>query len=194
MALGLTKSGSGGDFTPVFKFNAVSGDAQIASSVQNNGEWEKIEKDIAFPAKFIFDFAEIEVGWMQFSSSGPSFLMVKLGERIPARPDENHKQGFRIKLYSKEYGLCVFSNSSKTIGEVMDVLHDQYLNNEKQNHGKVPVVEIKGTEKVAIKTKEGSKTYKRPIWSIVSWVAKPEGMTAKVVEEPKAEAVADDDF
>jgi hypothetical protein len=195
MAMGLTKSGGDGDFTPVFKFNAVSGDAVIASSAKNaSGEWEKAEKDVSFPAKFIFDFAELEVGWMHFSSTGPSFAMVKIGERMPAAPSADHKQGFRVRMYNKEHGLCVFSNSSKTIAEVMDTLHDNYLRDEKANAGKVPVVEIKGVEKVSVKTKEGAKNYKRPVWSIVSWVAKPEAMTAKVVEESKVETASDDDF
>ncbi len=194
MALGLQKSGGDGDFTPVFKFNAISGDAVIASSIKVNDAWEKQEKQVSFPAKFIFDFADLEVGWMQFSSAGPSFAMVKLGQPLPTKPDENHKQGFRVKMFSKEYGLCVFSNSSKTIAEVMDVLHDQYQKEEKANAGKVPVVEIKGIEKVSVKTKEGAKNYKRPVWSIVSWVAKPEGMTVKVKEEPVAEVTDSDEF
>ena len=197
MALGFTKAGGDGDFSPVFKFNAISGDAVIASSVKSaSGEWEKVENDVSFPAKFIFDFANIEVGWMHFSSSGPSFAMVKIGDVLPARPSPDHKQGFRIKLYNKEHGVAVFSNSSKTIAEVMDVLHDSYLRDEKAHTGKVPVVEIKGTKKVSVKTKEGAKNYKQPEWAIVGWVVRPEAMTkAPIAEAPKvAEALSDEDF
>ena len=196
MALGLTKSNGSGDFTPIFKYNAVSGEAVITTSTEaDGGTFEKQEKEVVFPVKFVFDFPELEVGWMKFSSEGPSFAMVKLGERLPQQPYEGHKQGFRIKLYNKEYGLCVFSNSSKTIGEVMDILHNSYLEGRKMNVGKVPVVEIKGTEKIAIKTREGSKNYKRPVWSIVAWIQKPEAMITKVKEEPKVVApVSDEDF
>lgn len=195
MGLGISNKNTGEEFLPVFKFNAVSGDAVIASSEKNSsGEYEKSEKEVSFPVKFIFDFANIEVGWMEFTATGPSFALVKLGERMPAKPSDTHKQGFRIKLYNKEFGLSYFSNSSKTIGEVMDTLHDQYLRDEKSNAGKVPVVEIKGVKKVSVKTKEGSKNYKQPDWSIVSWVVRPEAMTEKAKEVIKEEVISNDDF
>lgn len=194
MSLGLTNGGGNNDFSPVFKFNAVSGDTVIASSLKNaSGEWEKVENDVKFPAKFVFDFENIEIGWMKFAATGPSFHMVKLGERMPQRPDTDHKQGFRVKLYNKEHGVCIFSNSSKTIGEVMDTLHDKFLEGKDANKGKVPVVEIKGTEKIAVKTKDGSKNYKRPVWSIVTWIARPEALDAAPVEEAPAPAKSEDD-
>lgn len=194
MALGFTKANSGEDFLPVFKFNAVSGDAAIAWSEKTaSGEWEKQEKEVKFPVKFIFDMENIEVGWMLFAATGPNFALVKLGNPLPPQPTKDHKQGFRVRLYNKENGLCVFSNSSRTIAEVMDVLHDQYVKGAKDNAGKVPVVEIKGTKKVAVKTKEGSKNYKQPEWSIVSWVARPDAMIEKVAEPVKVEATVEDD-
>jgi hypothetical protein len=198
MALGFTKSSGGGeDFLPSFRFNAVSGDAEIVGNVKSADgvTWEKQVKEITFPAKFIFDFANLEVGWMHFAATGPSFSMAKIGQPFPAKPSADHKQGFRVKMYSKTHGLSLFSNSSKTIAEVMDVLHDAYLKDEKAHAGKVPVIEIKGTKKVSVKTKEGAKNYKQPEWSIVSWVARPEEMDVKAKEaEAVAEAVADDEF
>lgn len=197
MALGFTKS-SGEDFLPSFRFNAVSGDAVIVGSKKNADgvTWDKFENEVTFPAKFIFDFANLEVGWIHFAAPGPSFALVKIGERMPAKPSEEHKQGFRVKLFSKAHGLSAFSNSSRTIAEVMDALHDQYLAGEKANSGKVPVVEIKGVKKVQVKTKEGAKNYKQPVWAIVSWVARPEELTEKAIEEvaKAAEPEASDDF
>lgn len=35
---------------------------------------------------------------------------------------------------------------------------------------------------------------KQPDWAIVSWVAKPEAMSAPIQEEAKIEAASDDDF
>ena len=194
MALGFTKT-TGDSFLPSFRFNAVSGDAVVAGSAKASDgvTWEKFENEINFPVKFIFDFEDLEVGWMHFSATGPSFVLAKLGERIPEKPSLEHKQGFRIHLYNKEHGLMTFANSSKTIAEVMDTLHDAYLRDAKANAGKVPVVEIKGVKKVSVKTREGSKNYKQPDWSIVSWVARPEAMDVKKIEEAKS-VVADDDF
>lgn len=195
MALGFTKSTSNGeDFLPVFKFNAVSGDAVIAWSEKNaSGEYDKQEKEVNFPVKVIFDLENIEVGWMHFAATGPSFALAKLGTPLPERPSQEHKQGFRVKLYSKALGVSMFSNSSKTIAEVMDSLHDAYIAGAAKNPGKVPVVEIKGTKKVAVKTKEGSKNYKQPDWSIVSWVARPDELTDKKPEPVKEEAALEDD-
>jgi hypothetical protein len=195
MALGFQKN-SGEDFLPSFRFNAISGLAVIAGSEKSPDgvSWEKTEKDVTFPTKFIFDFENIQVGWIAFQATGPSFHLVKLGERMPAKPDDLHKQGFKLRLYSKEFGLCDFANSSKTVGEVVDVLHDQYLRECKQHEGKVPVVEIKGTNKVQIKSKEGVKTYRQPVWAIVSWIARPEAMDEKKIEEAKAIVADPDDF
>jgi len=77
MGLGLQKPNGGGDYLPVFKFNAVSGDAAIASSVKNEktGEYDKNETEISFPAKFVFDMENTEIGWMKFSATGVSFAM-----------------------------------------------------------------------------------------------------------------------
>lgn len=195
MGLGLQKSSGSGDFLPVFKFNAVSGDAAIASSAKNEktGEYDKNETEVSFPVKFIFDMENIEVGWMHFAATGPSFAVTKLGQPMPDKPSQDHKQGFRVKLYNKDHGVCVFSNSSKTISEVMDALHDTYVAGAAKNAGKVPVVEIKGTKKVVQKTKEGNKNYKQPDWSIVSWVARPEALTDKAPEPVKEAASSDDD-
>jgi len=201
MALGFTRT-SNEEFLPILKFNSVSGDMVVSSNVRGaSGEWEKQEKEVRLPTKFVFDFANIEIGWMHFGSTGPSFALVKLGQPIPPLPADHDKvakkynQGFRIKLYSKEHGVCVLSQSSKTVGEAMDELHNQFVKEEKANTGKVAVVEINGTKKVSVSTKEGKKNYKAPEWSIVSWVPRPEALTEKVAEpEPVKMADDSDDF
>jgi len=63
----------------------------------------------------------------------------------------------------------------------MDGLHDAYLSAIKQNPAKVPLVEWRGTKKVTRKSREGSKNYKQPDWSISGWVNRPDTM-------PKASA------
>ena len=196
MALGFAQSNNdGGEFLPTFRFNAVSGDAVIVSSEKSGDGWEKKEVDVKFPCKLIFDFENIMVGWLHFAATGPSFSLVKIGEQLPVKPSADHKQGFKIKLYSKEYGVCEFANSSKTIATVIDALHDQYLAGVKANAGRVPVVEIKGTKKVQVTTKEGTKNYKQPDWSIVSWVARPEALIVKAApSKVEDQPIDDDDF
>lgn len=195
MALGFAKASSN-DFLPSLRFNAVSGDCIVAGATKNadGTSWDKFEHEVKFPAKFVADFENIEIGWILFSAQGPNFALSKIGEPMPDRPSDKHKQGFRLVLFSKEHGLVTFSNSSNTVKDVMDDVHDAYLSGKDKNAGKMPVLEFKGVEKFAVKTKEGSKNYKKPVISIVSWVEKPEGMKAKEAEVASAPApVVDDD-
>jgi hypothetical protein len=195
MALGFQYN-SGGDFLSSWRLNTISGDCVIVSSEKNaSGDYEKKEVEVKFPAKFAMDFANLEVGWLAFKPTGPSFHLVKIGERMPAKPDDEHKQGFRLKLWSKQYGLSAFSATSRTISEALDVLHDQYLRGEKEHAGKVPVIEITGTEKVQVKTQQGLKAFKKPVWSISSWIDRPAELSeAAPVAEPAHAADTSDDF
>lgn len=202
MGLGLVSNNgsTGEDFLPYLSFNAVSGEAIVKWKEKEGEEYVAKEKELTWPAKFIADMQNIEVGYIYFSAAGPKFNLVKLGQPLPERPQDKdakgkylYSAGFRVKLYNKELGAFIFSNSSKTISESMDVLHDSYVAGLAKNAGKVPVIEIKGTHKIAKKTKEGMKNYKQPDWSIVSWVARPEALTEKVAKAAKEVETSDDD-
>ena len=189
MAFGFKRSG-GEEFYPSFRFNAVSGDATINGSERgSDGQFEKYEHQVDFPVKLAADFAGIELGWIAFGLQGPSFHLVKYGERMPAQPDKDHKQGFKLRLVHKEFGICDWANSSRTVGDVIDLLHDQFLREEKANPGKVPVITISGTEKTMVKTQQGNKAYKKPVIKITGWVPRPELLDVK--PEPVKEATLD---
>ena len=192
MALGLSYN-SGEEYLPSFRYNSISGEAVIASNEKNaSGEYEKKQVEVKFPAKFAADFENLEVGFLAFKTTGPSFHLVKIGERLPPKPDDEHKQGFRLNLWSKQYGPLAFAATSRTISEAVDVLHDSYLKDAGAHAGKVAVVEFSGTEKIQIKTPQGTKTYKKPLLSIVSWIDRPEELTSKAKEAPAPEHAADD--
>lgn len=198
MALGFSKASSD-EFLPSLRFNAVSGDCIVAGSKKNeDGQtWDKYEHDVKFPHKFVADLENIEIGWIFFSAQGPNFAFGKVGQPLPAKPSDQHKQGFRLTMYSKEHGLVAFSNSSNTVKDVMNDVHDAFMAAKDKNAGKLPVLEFKGVEKFTIKTKEGSKAYKKPVIAIVAWVEKPEGMKAKEAEVSPAKEVeldVDDEF
>lgn len=188
MALGFNTEGrSGGDILPIVKFDAKSGDFIARKREQgSDGIWENIEEEVALPFKAIFDFANIEVGWLSFSSGAPDFHMVKYGERMPAQPSPEHKQAFRIRIYSKALGLREFSHSSKTMLRAIDALHNQFLADQAANPGKVPVVEVSGLETVKVNSPQGELRFKAPKWSIVSWAAKPEAMDGAATPAPTA--------
>jgi len=95
---------------------------------------------------------------------------------MPAKPSDDHKMGFRVRLYNDELGLRELSSAAKTVVRALDELHDQYVAEAPANEGKVPVVEIKGGKKIKVNTPGGELSFKVPDWSIVSWTDRPQQM------------------
>lgn len=201
MALGFnTESKSAGDIIPIIKYDAKAGDFIAQDRVQSaSGEWEKEERELPLPTKFAADMAEMEVGWLSFQSGAPDFRMVKIGEAMPAKPEGDFKNAFRMRIASKELGLREFSHSAKTVLRAMDTLHNQYEAEKVNNAGKIPVVEITGTETIKINSPQGELRFKVPVWNISGWVEKPEMFTKTAsAPEPVAAsplaATSDDDL
>ena len=107
------------------------------------------------PIKIAFDFENLQVGWLSFASGAPDFNMVNIGEAMPAKPSNDHKQAFRLKIYKPELGVREFSHSAKTVLKKMDVLHNQYEAEKGHNEGKVPVVHITGLTTVKVNSPQG---------------------------------------
>jgi hypothetical protein len=200
MALGFnTESKSSGDIIPIVKYDAKAGDFIAQDRVQSaSGEWEKEERELPLPTKFAADMAEMEVGWLSFQSGAPDFRMVKVGEPMPAKPEGDFKNAFRMRIASKELGLREFSHSAKTVLRAMDTLHNQYEAEKGNNSGKIPIVEVTGTETIKINSPQGELRFKVPVWNISGWVEKPEmfNKTAPAPEPVAAppQAASDDDL
>lgn len=177
MALGLsTESTGGGDILPIIKFDAKSGDFIKQDRVNVNGMWEKQEEDLSLPTKIAFDFENLQVGWLSFASGAPDFNMVKVGEAMPAKPSDEHKQAFRLKIYKPELGVREFSHSAKTVIKALDALHNQYEAEKGHNEGKVPIVNISGLQTVKVNSPQGELRFKAPEWSISEWIDRPSAM------------------
>ena len=195
MALGFTEttSSGGGDFLPIVKYSAKDGSFVRQDRHQApDGTWEKSETEMETPLKVVMDMDAIEVGYIAFTTSGPDFRMVRVGQPMPQQPSPDHKEGFRIRLYNKEIGLREMSSSSKIVRNQMNDLHDAFLAGKADNPGKLPVVEITGSDRVQIETKaQGTQTFRSPKWSISGWIERPEGMNqgASAPAEP-AQAVS----
>ena len=193
MALGFTETSSsgGGDFLPIMKFSAKDGSFVRQDRHQGaDGHWEKSETEMDLPFKVVMDMDAIEVGFIAFTTTGPDFRLVKVGEPMPIKPSDEHKEGFRIRMYNKEIGLREMSSSSKIVRNQMNDLHDAYLAGKADNPGKVPVVEITGSDRIQIETKaQGTQTFRSPKWSIAGWVDRPAGLDkAEAAPEPAAVA------
>jgi len=193
MALGFTETSSsgGGDFLPIVKYSAKDGSFVRQDRHQApDGTWEKSETEMDTPIKVVMDMDAIEVGFIAFTANGPDFRLVQVGEPMPQQPSPDHKEGFRVRLYNKEIGLREMSSSSKIVRNQMNDLHDAYLAGKADNPGKVPVVEITGSDRVQIETKaQGTQTFRSPNWAIADWIDRPEGMSAPAAQEP-AQAVS----
>jgi hypothetical protein len=193
MALGFTEttSSGGGDFLPIMKFSAKDGSFVRQDRHQGaDGHWEKSETEMDLPFKVVMDMDAIEVGFIAFTTTGPDFRFVKVGEPMPVKPSDEHKEGFRIRMYNKEIGLREMSSSSKIVRNQMNNLHDAYLAGKADNPGKVPVIEITGSDRIQIETKaQGTQTFRSPKWSISGWVDRPAGLD-KAEPAPEPAAVA----
>lgn len=192
MALGLQTESTGGDFLPILKFDARAG----RFFRRDRNGMENTEVDITKAFKAVVDMENVEVGYINFATGGaPDFVLVPLGDPMPQKPSDGHKQGFRVvcKL-SNECGgdLREFSSCAKVCIKGLDALHEAYLAGEKQNPGKLPVIVLKDTVPVTTEGKQKSTNY-QPVFDIVSWVARPKDMQpqprgSKVASPPTAPA------
>ena len=192
MALGLpTETKSAGDILPIVKYDAKGGDLIAVNRVQGeDGQWTKTEVEVEMPTNFVMDMENIEVGWLSFATGAPDFVMAKVGEPMPGKPSEDHKQAFRLRIGSTDLGLREFSHSAKTVLRSMDDLHSRYLEEKGQHAGLMPVVAIEGTETIKIQSPNGELRFKAPKWSIVSWVDRPDFFDAASAPETTPEPAA----
>lgn len=185
MALGLKTESTGGDFLPILKFDARAG-RFFRRDRQN---MENVEVDITKSFKAVIDMENIEVGYINFATGGaPDFVLVPLGDPMPQKPSDGHKQGFRIvvKLGSDCGGdIREFSSCAKVVIKGIDQLHEDYVTGEKENPGKLPIVILKDTVPVTTEGKQKSTNY-QPVFEITGWVPRPKDLTV----QPRSKSVA----
>lgn len=197
MALGFnTESKPATTILPIIKFDAKAGDLIRQDRQQDaSGQWNRNESELEFPVRLMFDFENLEVGWLSFSTGAPDFVMVRVGERMPEKPSAEHKHAFRIRVFNDELGTREFSGSSKTLLRAVDLLHNEYEAAKGKYAGKVPVIEVTGTSTVTVNTPKGELRFKSPKWAIVDWVERPSGLgEAPVAAQGKSSAKDEDLF
>lgn len=191
MAILDVQSGGGeGGFLDIVKYDARAG---RMFRMDYDGS-EKQQVDITKNFKAVFDFENIEVGFIHFAAgSAPDFNMVAFGQPLPAKPSPNHKQGvrFRIKL-GKECGGDVreISGTSAAFLRGINKLHDDYMQRQGENSNKLPVVTLADTIPVTSGSGAKSSTNYEPVFEIAGWVARPSDMMedAKPAQAAPADA------
>jgi hypothetical protein len=203
--------GTGGDRAPIIKFSAKDGSFIAVDREQVDGMWQSKETELETPIKVVMDLAVLEMGWMAFKPA-PHFVMVKAGEPRPERPDEMdaqgkplYKWGFRVVLANKDIGLRELSSSSKNVYDRMVPIYKAFEAGKAANAGKVPVIEITGTDRVTQQLNDGSsQTWRVPRWELSGWIDRPEmldtatqstpDVPAPATAPPSAAAASDDIF
>jgi hypothetical protein len=202
MALGFTYSSGGGDFVAILKYDARAGRFFRVDRVQENGNYVSNQVDVTSGFKAIFDFENLEVGYISFPvGSAPDFTLVPLGEPYPQRPSDKHLQGvrFMLKLSKDSAGTgesireCAATSAAFRSG--IDELHDAYEAQKGANAGKLPIVALKTT--VPVTSGQGAKksTNYQPSFEIVGWAPRPDDLvfvpkarTQQVAQQPSPSA------
>jgi len=207
MALGLNTE-SGGDYKPVLKYDARAGRLfRVDRSQDSAGNWNTDNVEVTNGFQAVFDLDNIEVGWILFAAGvAPSWDMVALGQPLPPRPSDQHKQGFRLNLkLGKASGGDVreFASTAKAVIGAVDGLHEAFLKGKSANPGKLPVVAMTGATPVTTEGKGQKSTNYTPVFEIKSWVDRPAELGGSAAAAPapaptpKPEpiaAMADDEF
>jgi hypothetical protein len=171
---GFSTEPTAGDFLPIIKYDARAG--RIFRIDRTADGREPIDITDTFAA--VFDFENIETGWLNFSGPQPDFKLVKMGEVLPVRPSENHKNGIRLML--KLHPGCAgndkpvreFSTSAKAALSGIEKVYLAYREG-KPGNGKLPIVAMRGSTPVKTGTGDRQSTNYVPKFEIVGWANRP---------------------
>jgi hypothetical protein len=180
MAIGINYESAGGDYLPIVKYDARAG--RVFRRDRANGE--NTDSDITRTFKAVFDFENIETGYIDFDTGGaPSYSMTRLSSsERPDRPSEKHRPGIRliVKLHKDCGGdIREISSTAKAFLKGIDEAHNLYLAGVSANEGKLPVFVLKDT--IGVTTGEGARksTNYVPVFDIVGWVKRPDDLVYK---------------
>src|SRR5258707_577047 len=143
-----TAPSESGDFLPSVKDDARAGRMFRIDRIDNGNGFESEAVDITANLKFIADFENIEVGWINFTSgSAPDFKLVPIGTQLPDRPSAVHKNGLRFMLkLSKDGGgdkpIREIAGTSKAFLSGIEAVYTAYLAERGKYPGKVPVITL----------------------------------------------------
>lgn len=203
-------TGSGGEFTPIVKYDARSGRIFRVDRVDTGDGFGNEQIDITATFKAVFDFETVLTGWMLFTPGvAPSFSLVHLNPDnqtpLPDRPSAEHKHGTKtmIKL-SKACGgdrpVREISGNSIAWRESYGKLFTQYRSERHKYPGKLPVVVLASTDPVASSNGKSKTTSYHPNWRIDGWVDRPVDLPLEIrqpsmaPQTPLAAPMTADDF
>jgi hypothetical protein len=176
MGLGLNTQ-TNANIVPHIRYDARAGRLFRADRTQDaSGLWTTELVDITTPPPaFIMDLATIEVGWVHYTTTGPDFRMVRMGQPLPAQPSKDHRQAFRVRVNAPKLlgGTREFVSAAKAVINAMDALHTTWEQAPERTAGLVPVVRLSGTTPITSKGPQGTTTNYAPRFEIIKWTERP---------------------
>jgi hypothetical protein len=171
-----TETAAGGDFLPIVKYDARSGRIFRVDRHDTGNGFVGEPIDITAIFKAIVDFENVEVGWINFATgSAPDFRLVPIGQRLPNKPSDVHKNGIRFMVrLSKEAAdgkpdVREMAGTSKAMLSGVEAVYLQYKALAAQNPGKLPVIVMEKSTPVKTGTGERQSTNYHPEFKIVGW-------------------------
>jgi hypothetical protein len=167
MGLGLKAYHNGGVFVPRCEFNAKSGRMTRVDRTADGAGLIRIDCTASLPL-FAFDIGSVEIGWANFQAgTAPSVVVVPFGQPMPARPDRNHKAGFRSKIWlAGEVAAREFQATAGATVNAIEELWDMLVATPEAAAGKVPVIQLAGV--VPITGRNG--TNYAPQLRLMQWI------------------------
>ena len=171
MSLGLSVYHSSGTFAPRIDFNAKSGRVTSVERTADGNGIIKCDITMSQPV-YAFDSGSVEVGWANFQSGmSPSFVMVPFGQTMPARPDRDHKAGFRSKVWNGQTDTArEFSATAGVTVTAIEALWDLVSAAPEAAAGKIPVIRFANVTPVT----SGRGVNYAPVFDLVQWVDRDE--------------------
>ena len=181
MSLGLNTGSADGDYAPIVKIDARAGRVfRVDRSQASGGEWVTENVDITQNFQAIWDMENIQVGWALFAAGiAPSFSLVALGDPLPPKPSDQHKQVFRllVKLGKSAGGdVRELASQAKAVIGSVDALHTAYEAGLKDNPGKLPVVSMTGSTPIKSSGSGMTSVNYAPVFEIIGWQPRPDGL------------------
>lgn len=157
--------GGGKDFLPTIRINGKDGGVERST-------WDGSERglEVVDDLVCLMDWSTLQVGWVEFTDKGPDKRLVAIGDPLPDRPSEKHKQGVQVVVYLPG-GLGCHEICSTAIGVVgaLERIYEASIAAPEWQQGKVPVVRL--TEFQKEKTKHGNRAI--PVFEILDWKDRP---------------------
>ena len=184
-------SNDGGDFTPIVKYDARAGRIFRVDRLDTGNGFENNPVDITANFKAIFDFENVEVGWLNFTpGTAPDLKLVPIGKQLPDRPSPNHKNGIRVLLrLTKACGgdkpVREIAGTSKAFLSGVEAVYAEYLKEKAKYPGQLPVLVLEKTTPVSSGSGERKSTNYHPTFRIDGWAPRPADLIHIRADAPK---------